>query len=809
MDSDSMEEVILCPRCNAQMRIQRTDKHLQITCPHCYSVFFHNIPRRVHGHMRKFIWAIILIGLIVVIYWRSQNASISANWVTISYGGLVNQAILTHSGEPVGDVIRNMREYQSSSEIKGLVQTYLEPYSLLCHDVLLAVTGPDTLPLINIISHYPVGSEQPAWAALFREGHYQVYYSAELIRIFVKGADVASALNKHRPVVKHAVRDIMSSPHTSIKRIEVYIFHNDYASMELGLNTIPAAFPIEDFNLKPSRKSIDLESIDEFLQHGVVLEAIEVNANNDLYLYGRQAPRQTLAGYPASLADLAVIYRSVFHYGNNAPYISLDQHEDNRFAKVNFGGHLQNTHAGSVVLEADKLFKSLGTGIDPNTHEMIRAKITEHVPDFLTEDERQLLENSGKGHTQIRYWFYPDSIGTVTDGSIGAILTHQFLADVERMDHPVSVGTAVRRTIDHLNQNYGQYESVFVTFRELSTVGRLMALVNWLQGMDMSDRVELAELLSVRIPAYTTPTRTKKMLAVTAIAYPERSLLTPRNVRDYSKIYYISHLLDQYSAHTSDERFLEIAGDFFSRIDASEVASPQYNEIQSKTIYYEHLIKENEAAIETFEERIRRNEYTLNRYDSRAVNDHNELVNEYNALLVISQSYIDTYNTLAGQLNSISIASKCITSVGGGINLRPSEFKRIHRSRNSPKIQEIVKIKNKIRTVGRVARSGTWMRSNAVNGGARINILPTNPWTVSQSSNGSVKYSYWSKNGNSASVVVLPDGASWQSEVSVQGYKDFVEYAREMNSLEVNHPGIGVRGTGRMSSNGKRIVFSK
>ena len=105
----------------------------------------------------------------------------------------------------------------------------------------------------------------------------------------------------------------------------------------------------------------------------------------------------------------------MFHHGYNEPYISLDAHEDNCYAKVNFGGHLENTRVGHVVLEADKLFKMLSTGLDPNTHEIVKSKITEHVPDFLTEDEQNFLEDSMEGSTQIRYWFYPDEIGSVTD----------------------------------------------------------------------------------------------------------------------------------------------------------------------------------------------------------------------------------------------------------------------------------------------------------------------------------------------------------------------------------------------------------
>ena len=63
-----------------------------------------------------------------------SNMEKSNNWITISYGSIVDKSILTHSGESVEEVIKKIPDYDDS--IKGLVQPYLEPYSILCHDVL-------------------------------------------------------------------------------------------------------------------------------------------------------------------------------------------------------------------------------------------------------------------------------------------------------------------------------------------------------------------------------------------------------------------------------------------------------------------------------------------------------------------------------------------------------------------------------------------------------------------------------------------------------------------------------------------------
>jgi len=817
----SLHEYINCPNCNTRYRIPRTEQPLKITCKNCHRVFYKNLPEPHKNQGIKYVIIGIIIAIVFALIWFNQNPTNQgskpssstfskiqpSNWVTISYDGLIDRSTLTHSGKNVGAVIFEIPNH--SDEFKGLVQEYLEPYSILCHDVLLSITKPDISPLINILAHYPIGSEEPAWVDLFREGHFQLYCNNHLIRIFLKGSDPEDSFEKYHSVIRFPIQDVINSMHTSIDNVEVYVFNNDYANAEIRLNTTPHVYNIADLNLSPKRKSIDLSSIEYFLKQSVILEAVEVDANNDLYFYGRKAPKQTLAGYPVSLSDIAVIYRSIFHYGNNAPYISLDKHDDNRYAKVNFGGHIENTHMGNVVLEADKLFKTLSTGIDPNTHKLVKSKITKYVPNFLTEDERQLLEVSGEGHVQIRYWFYPDSIGTVTDGSVGAIETHQFLADVERMDVKVKVSNAVRTTIDHLNQNLSQYERAERTFKELSTVGRIMALVNWLKGMNMDDRIELDDLLSVKIPAFTTSKKTKKMLAVTTIAYPGNCDLTSQNIRNYTKVHYISHLLDQYNSSTSDKNFLKIAEDFMSQIDISELAPSQYGKAQAAKNYYGRLIKSNESKIESLKNEINRKEYTLNKYNSREVDRYNALIDKYNRLSATQKSNVNNYNSKVRELNNMNISPRLVASIGGGINLRPSAFKRISRNKNSPKLQEVIKIKSKIKTVGKIAKSGNWIRSNPERGGSRINKLPVNSWKSSKSINGKIRYSYHSNSGDSASVTLSPNSKNWQSNISVNGSQDIVKYSKETNLIEVNHAGFANVYKGKVSSNGKRFVFSK
>jgi len=715
----------------------------------------------------------------------------TSEWVTIDYSKLVNMSTLTHSGETVGEIISKIPRY--TDDMKGNVQEYLEPYSVLCHDVLLATTVPDTMPLINIVDHYPVDSEQPVWVDLFREGHFQLYYNTNTIRVFLKGSRPDRSFEKYFSIIRHPLQDVINSEYIDIKNVEVYVFSNDYASMEIRLNTIPKVYPISGIDFSPRRNSIDLSSIESLLNQGIILEAVEVDKNNDLYFYGRRAQIQTLAGMPLSLADIATIYRSIFHYGNNAPYISLDKHEDNRYAKVNFGGHFENTHVGSVVLEADKLFKTLSTGIDPNTHNLVKNKIKRKVPGFITQAERRLIEDSGEGSVQIRYWFYPDSIGTVTDGFFGIVQNSQFLADVERMDVKQNVSNAVRNTIAHLNNNYENYEQAEDTFKELSTVGRLMALVNWLKGMNIDKQIELDEFLSVKLPAFTTPKKTKKMLAVTAIAYPENSFLNNSNIGSHTKTYYISDLLDKYSTKTSDKYFLDVAHDYFSQIELSELAPSRYNKLITDIDYYEKLIASQESKNDAMKTRIDRKKRALDQYSSSDVDNYNTIIQKYNKMLETQSFYIDKFNSKVNELNNMNLVSRCISSVGGGINLRPDEFKRISRNRNAPILRKIREIKSSMKAQGNIARSENWIRNNVgETSSARVNVLPTNLWVLSKSVNSGIQYSYRSSSGNHMTFTHQVDRGEWQQKMQINDFQNEINFSEGKKQLTIRQGRIAV-----------------
>jgi len=326
--------------------------------------------------------------------------------------------------------------------------------------------------------------------------------------------------------------------------------------------------------------------------------------------------------------------------------------------------------------------------------------------------------------------------------------------------------------------------------------------------MNIDDRVELDDLLSVKIAAFTTPEKTKKMLAITAIVCPEDLNITNQNVRDHTKTYYLSPLLDKSSSSTSDNEFLEIANNYFSQVDIAELYPP-YKKLEDQVDDYDRQINSKEKEIELLENEIKRKTDTLNKDSSSDIDQYNNLINKYNNLFENQESMINVYNAKVTELKSMNIISRTISSIGGGISLDPREFKQTIMNKDSPAIRKIVKVKNQLESVGNISKSGEWMRSNATNGGSRINKLPDISWTSSKSENGSVKYTYRADSGDSASVEFSQNLNYVQYNISVKAYNDIVKYSKEMNLIEVTHDIFPQEYKGEVSSDGKRIIFSK
>jgi hypothetical protein len=633
-------------------------------------------------------------------------------------------------------------------EILSDLQPYLEPFSFICNEIIAVARPIDMTPYLNVTADYPAGSRQPAWAAIFREGRYQLFLGNEKARLFLKGKKAAALFSQYYGVVRHPLRQTLGLLGADKMNVEVYAFENDYTSRTISLDLSPYVVEIGVDQLGPKLTALPLADLASFFDQGVTLEAGEIDGNGNFYLYGTPSARQTVTSRPQSLEDFAVVYRSMFHHGHNAPYISLDRHEDNRYAKVNFGGLLEDTRVGSVVLEADKLFKTMSTGLDPNTRAIIREKIRGAVPDFVTEDERGLRENE-TGHIKIRYWFYPDQIRTVTDGRIGVVERYQFMADAERMDVKTTLGRAQRETIDHLNRKFAEYAQALPTYRELSTVGRMMAIATWLQQSSERDRVDLDALLSVELSPFETPRRTKKLLALTAEVSASNRAEGKMGAR--RKVYNFDTVLEGVKPSTDDKVILDLARRHFSKMKDPDLVIPEVQNAENK-------IKRMEAQIKSLESRIDREEKVIDNSSKYEVDRFNAMVNEFNSLRAEYNNAIDSYNISIGDKG---VSVRTIVSVGGGINLRPKDFAKPLQAADSPLIQ-------------RIRSSREILRSSPGGVGGTTTGAPKpypKPWKlVSEQSTDEVTKKRWSNSSQgSMSVEANPKSGYFHYQVVTKG----------------------------------------
>ena len=703
-----MQRNIKCPKCGALYLLPSLKSKLKVSCRKCNNEWILDPPSNLG---KKIAW-LMLSSFLIFLSFEFYNQKSKVKYISYNYESLIERYTLTHNGETIEEVLKLLN---NNYLVHGLLQPYLEPFSYLLNDALSTINE-DKADFKNIVSHFPEGSAQPAWVALFREGHYQIFYNNSVIRVFLKNEKNIKSnklSDNHKTVIRHPLLDL-TTKYKDIKNIEIYGFTNNYKNQTIRLNVIPAIFPIENIKLNSNKSIPDIRGIEKLFSSGVDLRAIEVDANKELFFYGLNKENSTLDKSPMSISDLAVIYRSIFHFYKNDPYISLDLNEDNRYAKVNFGGHLQNTRVGQVVLDADKMFKTLGTGL--YNEKLILEKFRQNIPNFLTEGERTFLEPNSSGTTQIRYWFYPDSIGTVTDGSIGALTSHYFSAAVERMDKKIEASNAVKNTIEHLNKNYSQYEKAHYTFTELSTVGKLMGLVNWLYGMDIKNKIDLDEFLSVMLPPHQTPKLTKKLLAAQTIAYVGENI-TYNDLMNNTKVFNFSDQIDKYSSTTTDDYFLELAS---TRLTAFDWLPKNLRHAMDEVDALEYQIEYYSKGNESLKEILDYEERYLNRNDSFSVDRFNDKVNDYNQNNSFSNLLNEKRNRILSDSGLDKIKQRSLSSVGGGINLRPKSFKKIKQSQNS-KIIDNIKIKKNSLLINKISKKNNGFIANII-GEKRSNI---------------------------------------------------------------------------------------
>jgi hypothetical protein len=500
---------------------------------------------------------------------RTPRPGDASRWIRIDYDNLVDRSAPTRSDMDLGALLsKTAPRGVLSKGARAELQPFLEPFSFICYEIVVAASGPQEEKLLSSIANdYPPGSRQPAWAALFREGHYQLFVGDGRARLFLKGENPKALFRQHHGVVRHPLLKALEKSGTEQILLEVYAFRNDYGTRTLSLDPVPYTTTITPRDCAPRARELPLEGLSDFFARGPALEAAEIDDNGDFYLYGRHGGgEQTVAGRQITLEDFAVIYRAVSHHGQNPPFISLDPSEDNRYVKVNFGGFLEDTAAGSVLLDADRLFKTMMSGIDPDKLVPNAETIRRVVPDFRSVDERSLFgERPEDGRA--RFWFYPDRISTVTDGRIGVVKSYRFLADEERTDGKGRKHRAGREVVDHLNRNFDRYAQAFPPYKELDTVGRLMAISKWLRSADNRRRIDLDALLSVELSPRKTPRRNRKILAVTDGV----RITDGTSFREHRKTRCLDEVIGQGDPTTGDPAFLKRAREDAQRVGIKDL----------------------------------------------------------------------------------------------------------------------------------------------------------------------------------------------------------------------------------------------
>ena len=679
------------------------------------------------------------------------------SWVQISYRELVDMAQLAQSGRTVRQVLD---ELPGKLYLKSELQPFLEPFSALLPEALDLINGPAEFPRYNVADMYPYGSAQPAWAAIARGGKIIVTDDGNgRASVFVPGSEPEAAYKAHYSVLRHMLVTLLPPAGTSLE-ISVYAYRNDYALCRLSLNTKPFELRASEFPPLRGKRPLDLVGFQHFFDQQPELAGAAIDGSGAVVLVGRAGNAQTLAGRPIQISDLAVAYRAVFHAGYNKPFVSLDSHLDPTLTKVNFGGFLEDTHIGAVVLEADKRFKTISSGLDPNSFVDIRTTIRKSVPDFATASERDLglRDNVTKGWVGTRFWYYPDSVEVITDTEYqyAVIGRAQFEADAERSREDYAteeeferfkktqLSPSIRSNIDHLNENYDKYVVAFPELKEFSVVARLMGICVWLDNAKLN-RIDLDSLLAAALPPCRTPRERSKFLAVTRCVFDASNELGLSDIQQVSSVTYLGSVLNRrleevFPTNEHLARYLALAdgaeedrfeefSDEAIRIrrsyEGDNVRRIIGNENQLKTLlkYAAHNLEpgvpqehaELEDKIHTLESEIERIKGRLNRLSvvmSQSTEAHNQNVDKYNRLVEQQRRAVAEVNSLIDQYNARASAlqSRFIMEIGGGVGLDPSQFD-VRVQKNSPALHKIQKVVRETKDTQGFFDGEKWLRT--------------------------------------------------------------------------------------------------
>ena len=792
-------ELVVCPKCQQKLRVPSGQGLLSVRCPTCENQFhWHHAkgiitadfePIKKNPLRKSFSAILVLLSVIGLLVYMSYRGSIPTQpktqptppkaqpkWITISYADLLDPQAIIRTGQ-------NLKSALGDSHLKGAIQPFIDQYSFLLQHSFEMISGSDRLPHNSVIDAYPLGSAQPAWVAILRGGRIHVTAdNKNHARVFLLGDDPEKSYQTNYSVIRHCLNALTPSDGSPLN-VDVYAYSNDYASSELRLNFNPYSISASSF--PPRGVPLDLAGLAAFFNEAPEIQGAQLDRSKGLILYGKQGAKQTLAGANISLSDFAVAYRAVFHAGDNEAFISLDFHTDPTKVTVNFGGFLEDTRIGSVVLEADKRFKTVTSGIDPNSFTDLRKYTRQNVPSFMSVTEQDLVDSSFISHGKwvgTRFWFYPDSIGLESDLSYQyALITNpQFMADAERSKDDfaspeeferkksATLSPSIRRNIDHLNLNYSQYANAFPELKELTTVARLMGICSWLYKATPG-WLDLDALLSVELPPLVTPREKTQLVSACVVSYAKSEGINTDYVIKNASVVYLSPVLDKkVSEHFGNSanfaKFLcmkkgmdeENSKSYES--EASQLFNANRNhsvrdiintekDLEDLARYSAHALDVRKpSAAKMLEGNIESDEATLKKLKSKivqiertissaeSVSAHNALVDQYNDLVSQYESIRDRYNLAVSKYNSLGgIESLTITEIGGGINLEPRNF-NITTPQASAKLLEFQSLTDKVGTEWRSLNgSGKWIKNvTAASGAALKNKLPKFEWTLTK-----------------------------------------------------------------------------